>query len=217
MNRRESLYGLGGTLGTVAFNSLLAAESPLTPKPGHHPSKAKNCIFIFMEGGPSHIDTFDPKPVLDKLHMKEFSRESKFASAMSSGKRFYVGSPFEFKQYGKAGIPMCTEYQHLAKVADELCLYRGCQGESVNHPTACYHMNTGNRFGGDPAVGSWVSYGLGTSNQDLPSFVVLPEVNYPQGGSANWANGFLPAHYQGTTLRAKGSPILDLLPGTCNG
>jgi hypothetical protein len=212
MNRRDFMYGLGGTLGTLAFNSLLAAESPLAPKAGHHKARAKNCIFIFMEGGPSHIDTFDPKPELAKLHMKEFSRQSKFASAMSSGKRYYVASPFEFKTSGKSGIPMCSEYEHLSTVADELCLYRGCQGESVNHPTACYHMNTGNRFGGDPAVGSWVSYGLGTANQDLPSFVVLPELNYPQGGSANWSNGFLPAHYQGTTLRAKGAPILDLLP-----
>jgi hypothetical protein len=84
--------------------------------------------------------------------------------------------------------------------------------ESINHPTANYHMNTGNRFGGDPAVGSWVSYGLGTENQNLPSFFVLPEVNFPQGGSANWSNGFLPAYFQGTTLRATGSPILDLHP-----
>jgi hypothetical protein len=206
------MYGLGGTLGTAAFNSLLAAESPLAPKPVHHRAKAKNCIFIFMEGGPSHIDTFDPKPALARLHMKEFARQSKFASAMSSGKRYYVASPFEFKRCGDSGLPMCTAYEHLSTVADELCFYRGCQGESVNHPTACYHMNTGSRFGGDPAIGSWMSYGLGTSNQDLPSFVVLPEVNYPQGGSANWSNGFLPAHFQGTALRAKGAPILDLLP-----
>jgi hypothetical protein len=107
---------------------------------------------------------------------------------------------------------MCEHFEELAKVADELCVYRGCQAESIDHPTACYHMNTGNRFGGDPAVGSWVSYGLGTLNQDLPSFMVLPEVNYPQGGAANWSNGFLPAHFQGTALRAEGSPILDLAP-----
>jgi hypothetical protein len=212
MLRRDFLYGLGGTLGTVAFNSMMAAESPLAPKGGHHPARAKNCIFIFMEGGPSHLDTFDPKPALNDLHMKEFQRKSKFASAMSSGKRYYVASPYKFRRAGKSGISICENYQHLATVADELCIYRGCQGESVNHPTACYHMNTGNRFGGEPAVGSWVSYGLGTANQNLPSFVVLPEVNYPQGGSANWANGYLPAHYQGTALRAQGTPILDLLP-----
>ena len=107
---------------------------------------------------------------------------------------------------------MCEHYEHLASVADELCMYRGCQAESIDHPTACYHMNTGNRFAGDPAVGARVTYGLGSENQNLPAFVVLPEASYPQGGSANWSNGYLPAYYQGTTLRSHGSPILDLAP-----
>ena len=167
-----------------------------------------------MEGGPSHIDTFDPKPALDKLHMQEFVRKDKFASAMASGKRYYVKSPFRFRQVGQAGISMCEHYEHLAAVADELCVYHGCMAESINHPTACYHMNTGNRFGGDPAIGAWTTYGLGRENQNLPAFVVLPEVAYPQGGSANWSNGFLPAYYQGTTLRPTGSPILDLATAT---
>jgi hypothetical protein len=107
---------------------------------------------------------------------------------------------------------MCEHFEHLARVADELCIYRGCQVDSVDHPTACYQMNTGNRFGGDPAIGSWTTYGLGTLNQDLPAFVVLPEGAYPQGGAANWSNGFLPAFFQGTPLRPHGSPILDLHP-----
>jgi hypothetical protein len=100
----------------------------------------------------------------------------------------------------------------LGKVADQLCICRGCQVDLVDHPTANYQMNTGNRFGGDPGLGSWVSYGQGTENQDLPSFVVLPEESYPQGGAANLSNGFLPAAHQGTPLRPKGSPILDLYP-----
>ncbi|MEQ9068364.1 MAG: DUF1501 domain-containing protein, partial [Gimesia chilikensis] len=99
-----------------------------------------------------------------------------------------------------------------SEVADDLCVYHGLQAESINHPTACYHMNTGNRFGGDPAIGSWMTYGLGTENQNLPAFIVLPEVAYPQGGAANWSNGFLPAYFQGTALRSMGSPILDLNP-----
>ncbi len=220
--RRDLLYGLGATLGTVAFNSLLssaanAAESakspsPLAPKKPHHKPKAKSCIFLYMAGGPSHIDTFDPKPALAKRHMREFVRKDKFASAMASGKRYFVKSPFKFKRAGKSGLPFCEHFRHLSTVADHLCIYRGCQAESINHPTANYHMNTGSRFGGEPAVGSWVSYGLGTENQNLPSFIVLPEVNYPQGGAACWSNGYLPAHYQGTPLRAKGSPILDLNP-----
>jgi hypothetical protein len=165
-----------------------------------------------MEGGPSHIDTFDPKPKLAQLHLKEFTRNDRFASAMASGKRYYVQSPFAFRRAGKSGLPLCEHFEHLASVADELCLYRGCQAESIDHPTACYHLNTGNRLGGDPAIGAWTTYGLGTLNQNLPAFVVLPEVAFPQGGTANWSNGFLPAHFQGTPLRSSGSPILDLQP-----
>jgi hypothetical protein len=107
---------------------------------------------------------------------------------------------------------MADNWEHLAGVADELCFYRGCQVDSVNHPTAMYQMNTGNRFAGDPALGAWITRGLGSINQNLPGFIVLPEVSYPQGGAANWGHGFLPPDYQGTPLRAKGSPILDLQP-----
>jgi len=180
--RREFVYGLGTSLGSVALTSLLAAEekTPLAPKSQMVPAKAKNCIFLMMEGGPSHIDCFDPKPALEKLHLKEFVREGKMKSAMESGKRYYVKSPFAFAQHGQSGAWMSQPWQHLAKVADDLCFYRGCQVDSVN--------------------------------QDLPGFIVLPEISYPQGGSANWGNGYLPAHFQGTALRSKGSPILDLQP-----
>ncbi len=215
--RREALYGLGATIGGVAFASLLAdearpAERPLAPKPPHRPAKAKACIFLMMEGGPSHIDTFDPKPALERLHLKEFTRDDAMQSAMSSGKRYYVASPFRFNKAGQSGADVATNWGHLAGVADDICFYRGCQVDSVNHPAAMYQMNTGNRFGGDPAVGSWVTYGLGTGNANLPGFVVLPEVSHPQGGAANWGNGFLPADYQGTPLRPSGPPILDLAP-----
>ena len=224
--RREFVYGLGASVGSVAFSSLIAEGSgrgpdsqsgekkpgPLAPIAGHVPAKAKRCIFLMMEGGPSHIDTFDPKPKLAQLHLKEFTRTDKQQSAMSGGKRYFVQSPFTFRKCGQSGADMSTQWEHLQHVADDLCFYRGCQVDSVNHPTAMYQMNTGNRFGGDPAIGSWSTYGLGSVNQDLPGFIVLPEVSYPQGGSANWSNGYLPASYQGTPLRAKGSPILDLQP-----
>ena len=171
MNRREILYGVNGGLGALAFHSMLQAEEtiePLSSRVAHFPkAKAKRCIFLYMAGGPSHIDTFDPKPKLKELHLKKFKRQSKFLSAMGSGERYYVQSPFNFVRAGKSGIQMCEHWQHLAGVADELCIYRGCQAESINHPTANYHMNTGNRFGGDPAIGSWVTYGLGTENLSL--------------------------------------------------
>ncbi len=161
-NRRQFLYGLGATLGTVAWNALLQTERasraddsrrrPLAVKPPHLSAKVKNCIFLFLEGGPSHLDTFDPKPKLAKLHSQRFQRKDKFASAMASGTRYYVKSPYEFRQAGRAGIWMSEPFEHLPQVADELCVYHGLQAESINHPTACYHINTGNRFGGDPAL-----------------------------------------------------------------
>jgi len=213
--RREFLYGLGASIGSIAFTSLLRAEekpNPLAPHPGHFPARAKNCIFLMMEGGPSHIDTFDPKPKLAELHLQEFVRAGKQKSAMESGKRYYVRSPFAFHRCGQSGADMAENWEHLAGVADDICFFRGCQVDSVNHPTAMYQMNCGNRFGGDPAIGAWVTYGIGSLNQDLPGFIVLPEVSYPQGGAANWSNGFLLAHFQGTPLRPKGSPILDIDP-----
>lgn len=221
LNRRDFLYGLGSSIGAVAFSSLLGCDKsrplnvagdPLAPKSPVFPVKVKSCIFLMMEGGPSHIDTFDPKPKLHKLHMKKFLQQGENLSAMSSGDRYFVESPFKTRRVGKSGLDMCEHFVHLAGVADDLCVYKGAQAESVNHPTAMYHINTGNKFAGDPAIGSWVSYGLGTLNQNLPAFIVLPELAYPQGGAANWSNGYLPAHFQGTPLRSVGSPILDIHP-----
>jgi len=211
LSRREALYGLGAGIGSLAFSSMAQAES-INSIGIHHPAKAKRCIFLMMEGGPSHIDTFDPKPELDKRHLQRFNRSGERESAMSSGERYFVKSPFDFLKAGKCGADFSSEWHHLKNYADDMCFYRGCQVESVNHPTACYHVNTGNRFGGDPAVGAWVNYGLGSFNDNLPGFVVLPRTRYPQGGANNWSNGFLPADYQGTPLRPKGSPILDLNP-----
>ena len=170
-SRRDFLYGLGASLGSVALTDLLAqdlqAEStdgPLAPKQPMHPARAKAVIMLFMEGGPSHIDTFDPKPRLSKLNVTE----SKRTSGLATGKRFYVGSPFESRKVGDSGIDMCDQFIHLAnkEVADELCVYRGCQAESLNHPEALLHMNTGSRLGQDPSVGSWVGYGLGSEKPE---------------------------------------------------
>jgi len=224
INRRDFLYRLGSGIGALALSSLLACEkrgvitnsekviSPLATKAPMFAPKAKNFIFLTMEGGPSHIDTFDPKPALEKYHLTEFRRSGEQFSAMSSGRRYYVQSPFKSRKVGQSGADMSERFVHLAEVADDLCFYRGLQAESVNHPTAMYHLNTGNRFGGEPSLGSWWTYGLGTMNQDLPAYVVLPEVAFPQGGAANWSNGFLPPHFQGTPLRQDGPPILHIDP-----
>ncbi|MGA0029764.1 MAG: DUF1501 domain-containing protein [Opitutales bacterium] len=208
MIRRDFLYSLSASLGSLAFTDLLAKDAPLAPRRPMLTPRAKNVIMLFMEGGPGHMDTFDPKPELTKFH----KLESKIKKGQESGYKFYVGSPFEFRKVGQNGIDMCSRWQHMAdpEVADELCNYRGLQAESLNHPEALYHMNTGSRLGADPALGAWATYGLGTLNQNLPGFVVMTELAYPQGGSGNWSNGFLPAYYQGTRLRTEGSPILDL-------
>ncbi|MGB1927278.1 MAG: DUF1501 domain-containing protein, partial [Rubripirellula sp.] len=220
MDRRDWALGLGASFGMLAFSSLLQDEGvlagektlsktsgfvengdALSQRPGHFVTKAKRCIFLMMEGGPSHIDTFDPKPKLKDLHLSQFQRGGEQKSAMESGKRYYVQSPFAFGKYGESGATMATNWENLREVADELCFYRGCQVDSVNHPTAMYQMNCGNQFGGDPGIGAWVTYGLGSVNQNLPGYVVLPEVSFPQGGATNWSNGYLPTSFQGTPLR----------------
>ena len=214
MDRRNFLYGLGSSLGALAFTDLLKAETPqpgpLAVKAPMHAAKAKACIMLFMEGGPSQVDTFDPKPKLSALHVTE----SKRTAGLATGKRFYVGSPFKSRRVGNAGIEMTEPWKFLAdpQVADELCVYRGCQAESLNHPEALLHMNTGSRLGGDPGLGAWATYGLGSVNQNLPVYVVMTKLALPQAGPANWTNGFLPAHFQATRLRSQGSPILDLQP-----
>ncbi|MEO1991709.1 MAG: DUF1501 domain-containing protein, partial [Pirellulales bacterium] len=167
--RRDVLYGLGSSLGALALTDLCAAEtskSPLAPKPTMHPAKAKAVIMLFMEGGPSHVDTFDPKPALNAQHLTKSTR----TAGLATGERFFVGSPFKSRRVGESGIEMSEPWKFLAKpeVADELCIYRGCQAESLNHPEALLHINTGSRLGGDPGLGSWVTYGLGSENQNLP-------------------------------------------------
>ena len=219
LGRRQLLFGLGASVGSLAFTDLLArdaaaATGPLAPKDSMLPAKAKACIFVVLEGGPGHMDTFDPKPRLNELHLTESTRDPNQVLVELTAKTYYVGSPFGFRKTGKSGIEMCDRFVHLGEpdVADELCVYRGCQAQSVNHPDALYHLNTGSTLGADPGVGAWVTYGLGSVNQNLPGYVLMTELAFPQGGSGNWSNGFLPAHYQGTLLRPTGSPLLDLKP-----
>ena len=133
-SRRDFLYGLGAGLGSVAFSSMLAAEEQRADQKVHHPAKAKRCIFLFMEGGPSHLDTFDPKIELSKRHLQEFSRSGEQESAMSSGKRYFVKSPFKFTKAGESGADICTEWEHLRERVDDICFYRGAQVESVLPP-----------------------------------------------------------------------------------
>lgn len=217
-NRRRMLHGLAGLPAGLALTHLLAQDQPRQPAASQQQhsrapmqtARAKNVIMLFMEGGPGHMDTFDPKPELTRRH----KQQSQLEGGLETGFKFFVGSPFSFHKTGDAGIEMCDQWRYLAApdVASELCNYRGLQAESLNHPEALFHMNTGSRLGADPAVGAWATWGLGSENRNLPGYVVMTELALPQGGPGNWSNGFLPPQYRGTRLRASGSPLLDLQP-----
>ena len=196
-SRRDLLYHSGMGLGSIALTGLLARErargGELAPRPGHHHAKAKSCIFLLMEGGPSHIDTFDPKPKLADLHLKEFVKErNAFEASMNTGKRYFVQSPFEFRRAGNLGIEINAKLRNFADCVDDVCFYRGLQATSVNHPTALYHLNTGNRFGGDPAIGSWVTYGLGPRMRISPPLWSCRTTRTRKEARATGRTGFSP-------------------------
>ena len=215
-NRRQFLQRTGVGFGMLALaglldeQGLLAAEEgprpgPLAPRMGHFPAKAKSVIWLFMEGGPSGFDLFDPKPELTRRNGERVSGiQTHFGNPGP-----LLKSPFSFKQYGQSGAWVCEKYPALAEWVDEMAFIKSVYTDSANHAPAMFQMNTGITRPGLPSAGAWVTYGLGTENQDLPGFVVLaPGVG--KGGAANWSAGFLPSSYQGTLLRGKGQSILNL-------
>jgi hypothetical protein len=220
LGRRDFLFRYGSGVGALALSSMLhregwlsaaensSPEKPLAPKPPHLPPKAKACIFMFMAGAPSQMDTFDPKPKLAQLHGKPVTR-----IYGSYEKRMYVRSPFEFAQYGQSGIEVSEIFPNLASCVDDMAILRSMHTSVEAHTTATFFMNTGEPIPGSPSLGSWVIYGLGTENENLPAFVVLPdERGGVFGGGMNWSNAYLPAVCQGTLFNPVGPPIVDLLP-----
>ncbi len=218
IGRRDFVYRFGKGLGSLALSSMLfrdgrlaaAAKSvdPLLPKKPHFTPKAKSCIFMFMQGAPSQMDTFDPKPKLNELHGEPIVR--KYGSLE---KRIYVGCPFKFARHGQSGMEISNIFPELATCADDIAVVRAMHTSSEAHTTATFFMNTGVTIPGSPSVGAWTVYGLGTENQNLPAFVVLPDTRTRIfGGPINWANGYLPAATQGTLLNSEGDPIVDLQP-----
>src|SRR6185295_5549075 len=216
----QSLTGVGGlALMDLASRDLRAAPSinnPLAPKQPHHAAKAKSCIFLTMLGGVSQMDTFDPKTALEKFDntVMDWSKEKNTDQPNLFAKpRLILRSTFPFKKYGQCGMDVSSLFPNVAECVDDLAFVRSVQTENGNHPAAVFLMNTGVVIPGKPSVGAWVTYGLGTENQNLPAFVVLPDFrSLPFSGSQQWGPGFLPASYQGTVLRWKGDPILDLKP-----
>src|SRR5262245_214630 len=224
-SRRKFLYQSFTGIGGLALMDLLARDlgaapridaNPLAPKQPHHPPKAKSCIFLTMLGGVSQVDTFDPKPALEKFDntVMDWSKEKNTDQPnLFANTRLILRSPFKFAKYGKGGMDVSELFPNLARCVDDMTFVRSVQAENGNHPAAVFLMNTGSVIPGRPSMGAWVTYGLGTENQSLPAFVVLPDFrSLPFSGSQQWGNAFLPAAYQGTVLRWKGEAIHDLKP-----
>jgi hypothetical protein len=212
-SRREFLCRAGGALGALALGHLEAdgAVNPLAPKKPHHQPTAKSVIWLFMEGGPSHIDLFDPKPELSRLDGQPMPESfGRPITAMGTASNTLMASNRTWKQHGQSGLWVSDWYPHIAQHADDLCVIRSCWADGLNHVGSVCQMNTGSILAGRPSLGSWTTYGLGTANENLPSFVILTDDKEVIGGFKNWSSGFLPATYQGTLLRNEGAPILDL-------
>ncbi|MBK9167135.1 MAG: DUF1501 domain-containing protein [Bryobacterales bacterium] len=211
ISRRHVLRSAACGFGLVGLQGLLASEAanPLAPKAPHFTPRARRVIFLFMHGGPSHMDTFDPKPLLTRDHGKPlpFKRPLTFAEG-SVGNLFK--SPWQFKQYGQSGIPVSELFPHVARHVDELCVIRSMVGDSVAHGGAILQLHTGSNTFTRPSMGSWVIYGLGTENQNLPAYLTL-KPGLSHGGAKNWSSGFLPAAYQGTAVGHGGIKADDLI------
>ena len=182
------------------------------PKPPHFAPRAKSVISLFMSGGVSHVDTFDPKPALAKYAGQPLTGKGEIVVRQGNPGPL-MPSPFTFKKYGQSGMDVSEIFPQIASHVDELALMRSVDGQSNDHVQAHYELATGMIRMGFPSVGSWVTYGLGSENQNLPAFVVIYDAHGgPFGGPANWGSGFMPAAYQGTVLRPSGTPIVDLKP-----
>lgn len=223
LTRRDLLFRAGAGFGALALSALLAEEAgagqtprrddPLAPRPPHFTPKAKSIIWLFMEGGPSHLDLFDPKPALERLAGKplppSFGRPQ---TAMGTADNGLLPSKRTFKQYGQSGLWVSDWYPNIAQHVDDMTVLRSCRADGLNHVGSVCQMNTGEILAGRPAMGAWVQYGLGAANRNLPAFVVLLDDREPIGGAKNWSSGFLPGVTQGTQFRPDGAPILNLLP-----
>jgi hypothetical protein len=213
MHRRDFLMRSCGGLGALAFSSMMQGADPLAARKPDHAPTAKSVIWLFMEGGPSHIDLFDPKPELDRLAGQPMPASfGKVVTAMGTASNTLMPSTRTWKQYGQSGMWVSDWYSNMAQHVDDITLFRACWADGLNHVGSVCQMNTGSILAGRPSMGAWVTYGLGSSNNDLPTFVILTDAGEVVGGPKNWSSGFLPASYQGTLFRREGPPILDLAP-----
>jgi hypothetical protein len=214
--RREMLCRCADGFGGLALAYLLAdkqasaAENPLEPGKPHYPARAKSVIFLFMDGGVSQMDSFDPKPRLRQDHGKSIPMKTP-TTVFNIGDKV-LGSPFEFKQYGQSGAPVSDLFPNVATCVDDLTIVRSMVSDHSEHTAANYFMHSGSGFQGRPSMGGWVVYGLGSECRNLPGFIVLESGLIPPGGLDLFGSGFLPASYQGTLFRKGEHPIADLTP-----
>ena len=183
-------------------------------RPAHARAQARNVIFLFMDGGPSHIDTFDPKPEVNRHAGQPLPRSiERVLTPMGVSENPLLISPRTWQRYGESGLPVSNWYRHVGTKIDDICVIRSCHADGLNHVGSVCQMNTGSILAGRPSLGAWVSYGLGSASQNLPGFVVLLDNDRePPGGTRVWGTGFMPATFQGTRFRQDGSPILYLAP-----
>ncbi len=226
-SRRDFLFKAGGGFGGLALGYLLARDgllpeagadepvaNPLAPRPSRHFARANSVIFLFMEGGPSAVDTFDPKPELTRRHGQRLPDSLRtVVTPMGTGGNTLLASRRSFRPSGQSGIPVSDWLPHIATCIDDIAVVRSCWADGLNHVGSVCQMNTGSILAGRPSLGSWVLYGLGSVNENLPGFVVMTDnPGEVAGGARNWGTGFMPATYQGTQFRAGPNPILHLRP-----
>ncbi|HEV3144955.1 MAG TPA: DUF1501 domain-containing protein [Gemmataceae bacterium] len=214
LSRREMLYHCANGFGLVALASLLAEEGSAAPhqSPCQHHPKVRNIIFLYMDGGPSQIDTFDYKPMLEKYHGRDPHSVFKVEPTQFDNVGKVLASPWKFKQRGQSGLWVSDLLPHTAECADDLCVVRTMVSNFSEHTTANYFLHTGSGQQGRPSMGAWASYGLGSENRNLPGFIVLNGGLIPPGGLDNFNSGFLPAAYQGSIFRAANPPVANIRP-----
>ena len=221
LSRRDFFSWVGGGLGTAALFGMLSrdrmARAAAVPgeaddPPPHRPPRATRAIHVFLCGGLSHVDSFDYRPSLARLHGQPLPSGEK-PDVFFGQVGLLRQNDWPFHQRGDSGLWVSDLFPHLAGVADELTVIRSMTAETSNHTPATFQANTGFRLNGFPTLGAWLSFGLGSETDDLPAYVVIPDTRgVPAGGSINWSNGFLPARHQGVTIRGRGPAIHDLLP-----
>jgi hypothetical protein len=213
MTRRQALRTFANGFGMLGLAPLLQREAAAAANLPHLPARARNVIFLFMSGGPSHVDLFDPKPRLLAESGKPLPFEKPKLERTKTGN--LLGSPWRFARHGESGMEISELLPHLATCADDLCVVRSMVADNINHNGACLQMNTGEQTFSRPSLGSWLLYGLGSENQNLPGFVVLSPAQ-PAQGAPLWSSSFLPAAYQGTLVSNLDNPIANLASGAAS-